>query len=106
MFPGPRLVVFCDGDFWHGKEWKKRRAKLASGSNASYWVAKIERNRERDRTNTALLEADGWTVLRYWESAIHEDTTVIAEEILRTLSTQTGQNLTLDRNRRKKGVNG
>lgn len=82
VFPGLRLAVFCDGDFWHGKDWEERRRKLARGSNPSYWIAKIERNRERDRETTRNLEAAGWTVLRFWESDILRDTTAVAEEIL------------------------
>ena len=67
-----RVVVFCDGDFWHGKDWGKRRRKLQAGSNAAYWTKKIARNIERDRRINERLEADGWTVLRFWESEILE----------------------------------
>ena len=86
VFPGRRLAIFCDGDFWHGKDWDERRRRLARGTNAPYWTAKIERNRERDRHNTRRLEADGWTVLRFWESEIHENPEAIAEEVLTTLA--------------------
>src|SRR5687768_16254502 len=34
-----RLVVFCDGDFWHGRHWQRRKQRLLSGWNAPYWVA-------------------------------------------------------------------
>src|SRR5512138_3396959 len=40
-----RIAIFCDGDFWHGRNWLKRRARLSAGWNAEYWVAKIARNR-------------------------------------------------------------
>lgn len=79
------MVVFCDGDFWHGKNWEERRKKLERGANASYWVAKIQRNRDRDKKNTEELEQQGWKVLRYWESEIHQDTQAVASEILATL---------------------
>src|SRR5262245_59526580 len=39
-----RIAVFCDGDFWHGRDWSTRKRKLLTGWNAEYWVAKIERN--------------------------------------------------------------
>lgn len=45
-------------------------AKLRSGANASYWLQKIEGNRRRDRKMSRVLAADGWTVLRIWESEI------------------------------------
>lgn len=81
VFPGPRVAVFCDGDFWHGKDWASRRRKLQDGHNADYWVAKIERNMERDRSHTAALEAEGWVVVRVWESDVRRDPDTIAESI-------------------------
>lgn len=39
VFPRERVVVFCDGDFWHGRDLLARIAKLRKGSNAPYWVA-------------------------------------------------------------------
>ena len=81
VFRQARVVVFCDGDYWHGRDLEKRLAKLASGHNASYWVAKIESNVERDRRVTASLNNDGWLVLRYWETDIHKDAERIVHEI-------------------------
>ena len=70
VFPGTRVIVFVDGDFWHGKNWKTRKAKLAQGHNANYWIRKIERNVARDQERTCELRAAGWMVLRVWESDI------------------------------------
>ena len=85
VFTRARLVVFCDGDFWHGRGWEQRKAKLQSGTNASYWVAKIERNMQRDRRNTEALMASGWTVLRFWETEILRDVGAIADDIIAVL---------------------
>ncbi len=85
VFTKVRLAIFCDGDFWHGKDWEARRAKLERGSNPRYWVAKIERNIERDNENTKLLHDNGWTVMRFWESDIIAGTQDIAREIIREL---------------------
>jgi DNA mismatch endonuclease Vsr len=49
VFPGARVIAFVDGDFWHGKNWKTRKAKLAQGHNANDWIGKIEQNAARDR---------------------------------------------------------
>ena len=68
-----RLIVFCDGDFWHGRDWSKLKKKLTAGTNAKYWRSKIESNIIRDRRNTALLQKQGWTVMRLWESEIKRD---------------------------------
>ena len=73
VFKGARTVVFCDGDFWHGKDWSKRRNKLLHGANPGYWVAKIERNMGRDREITERLKKDGWSVLRLWESEVQRE---------------------------------
>lgn len=79
VFVRARVAVFCDGDFWHGRNWKEQKPKLCQGANAEYWLSKIESNIERDRLNTALLEADGWSVLRLWETDIKRDPQAAAE---------------------------
>ena len=81
VFPSARLAVFCDGDFWHGRDFQRRVAKLARGHNASYWVLKIKSNAARDRRLGRLLTGKGWQVLRFWESDIRADPTVAAEII-------------------------
>lgn len=81
VFRRVRVVVFCDGDFWHGRDLATRLEKLAHGHNAPYWVAKIEGNVARDRRTNAELEAAGWKVLRYWERDIRENAERIADEI-------------------------
>jgi DNA mismatch endonuclease (patch repair protein) len=75
-------VIFVDGDFWHGRNWEVRRAKLAVGSNAEYWVSKIERTRQRDRWVTAHLRRLGWRVIRVWESDIRRDEGEVARRLL------------------------
>jgi DNA mismatch endonuclease (patch repair protein) len=67
---GEKVVVFCDSGFWHGRNWRKLRTQLARGSNASYWVAHIARNRNRDREVNSSLRKSGYRVLRFWDSEI------------------------------------
>jgi DNA mismatch endonuclease (patch repair protein) len=81
VFKKVRLVVFCDGDFWHGRDWPALRAKLLRRHNADYWVAKIRRNRERDREQADRLTQDGWPVLRFWSSDILADPAAAAARI-------------------------
>jgi DNA mismatch endonuclease (patch repair protein) len=73
VFRGRKVAVFCDGDFWHGRNWDRRKAKLSVGNNAAYWVAKIERNMQRDLQHTARLVDMGWRVIRIWEGDIELD---------------------------------
>jgi len=73
VFPRARLAVFCDGDFWHGRDWESRLEKLQRGSNSTYWVAKIQANIERDLRHGQALRQLGWQVLRLWEKDILGD---------------------------------
>jgi DNA mismatch endonuclease (patch repair protein) len=85
VFPKQRLVIFCDGDFWHGRDLSARLAKLVRGHNATYWVAKVQRNVERDRRQTRTLEESGWVVLRYWETDVLGRTNEIADQVVTAL---------------------
>jgi DNA mismatch endonuclease (patch repair protein) len=83
---GRKVAIFCDGDFWHGRDWAARREKLARGSNPGYWIAKIERNLQRDREVDLVLCELGWTVLRVWESEVRADPDAVAERLLVMIS--------------------
>lgn len=85
VFPGKKVAIFCDGDFWHGRHWEDRKERLSKGSNADYWVPKIRANMLRDRRNTDSLEDAGWTVLRFWEGEINKDCEGIVDEIISVL---------------------
>jgi len=76
-----RVVIFCDGDFWHGRNWNQLKLKLASGTNANYWVTKIYSNIKRDYKITKQLTASGWFVMRIWEKDIHNNCFNIAKKI-------------------------
>lgn len=78
-FKGRKLAVFCDGEFWHGRNWSTNKARIKS--NTSYWHAKIERNIERDLRVNQQLESAGWNVLRFWESDIRKHPQQCADEI-------------------------
>ncbi len=76
VFTRLKVAVFIDGCFWHGCP----EHFVPPKANADYWGPKIARNRERDAETTAMLNREGWTVLRYWE---HEDAVRVASEIVR-----------------------
>ncbi len=61
-----KIVIFCDGELFHGKDWEILRPRLLRGNNPDFWVKKIERNMERDRENDKKLLFMGWTVIRFW----------------------------------------
>jgi DNA mismatch endonuclease (patch repair protein) len=98
VFRGQRIVVFCDGDFWHGRNWIQRRRKLVNGANSSYWIAKIRSNIERDKRHDASLRKLGWTVVRLWEKDILADVHGAASFVARKLggrASQQKKNVTL-----------
>jgi len=65
VFGAMDKVVFVHGCFWHGHECK--RGARQPKDNASYWRAKIARNRSRDATTLRTLRAEGWSALVVWE---------------------------------------
>jgi DNA mismatch endonuclease (patch repair protein) len=69
-----KIAIFCDSEFFHGKDWDELRLRLENGSNSSYWVKKISRNIERDSRNDRSLKAVDWTVLRFWGKDIMKHT--------------------------------
>jgi DNA mismatch endonuclease (patch repair protein) len=82
VFSRQKVAVFCDGDFWHGRKWRKQKAagKRFSVRHA-YWSAKIEGNMARDKRVSRALRRLGWRVLRYWESDIKKRGAAIAAQI-------------------------
>ena len=88
VFTKYRIAVFCDSDFFHGKDWEVLQERLLKGKNGSYWVTKIRRNMERDIENEQALIFREWTVIRFWGSEIMQDVDecvkVIEEAMLQT----------------------
>ncbi|MEU3242739.1 very short patch repair endonuclease [Streptomyces sp. NPDC006875] len=85
-FPGAKLAVFVDGDFWHGNAWRIRglpsfEAQFDRMNNPDFWRAKLRKNMTRDaEVNSALAQA-GWTVYRVFESRLKRDLDEVVEEI-------------------------
>lgn len=67
---GLKIAIFCDSEFWHGKNFAESEAKLTT--NREYWVKKIKRNIERDQEVNARLRGEGYTVLRFWGEEIEK----------------------------------
>lgn len=61
-----KIVIFCDSEFFHGKDWEVLKPRLEKGTNPEYWVKKIENNRRRDDEINKELTFEGWTVIRFW----------------------------------------
>jgi DNA mismatch endonuclease (patch repair protein) len=70
VFAGRKKIVFVHGCFWHGHNCRAGRNRPAS--HTTYWDAKLERNMKRDRSNSARLRRQGWSVLAVWECQVRE----------------------------------
>lgn len=64
-----RIAIFVDGCFWHGCPHCGRIPR----TNKAYWVAKIARNKRRDRTISRTLRALGYRVIRLWECRLRSN---------------------------------
>lgn len=80
-----KIAIFCDGEFFHGKDWEVLRPRLEKSNNSEFWINKISKNRERDDEINKQLLFLGWTVIRFWGADITKHTdecvTVIEETI-------------------------
>ena len=76
-----KIAIFCDSEFFHGKDWEVKKDKLQKGNNSEYWIKKIERNMERDAENDRRLLFLGWTVIHFWGQEIIKNT----EECIRVV---------------------
>ena len=68
-----KLVIFCDSEFFHGKDWEALQEQLKRGNNADFWIKKISQNRVRDEEINKQLTFMGWTVIRFWGKDIKKD---------------------------------
>ena len=69
-----KIAIFCDGEFFHGKDWEILKPRLAKSNNGEYWQKKIERNIQRDDEVNKELLFLGWTVIRFWGKDILKKT--------------------------------
>lgn len=81
VFVKQRLVVFLDGDFWHGRTLERLKARQIG----EFWINKLETNMARDKKYNRLLKKQGWKVLRLWETDIKKDSHKALLKIIKVL---------------------
>ncbi len=79
-----KVVVFIDGEFWHGFNWKDKKKKIKS--NKAYWVKKIEKNMARDKAYNKVLKKMQWKVVRFWEKEIKTEGNKCFKAVLKALN--------------------
>lgn len=88
-----KIAVFCDGEFFHGRDWEVLKPRLLKGNNSEFWISKISRNRERDDKVNKQLLFQGWTVIRFWGTDIEKYTDEcvrVIEEAIFDITVQEG----------------
>lgn len=80
-----KIAIFCDGEFFHGKDWEVLKPRLKNSNNSEFWIDKISKNIKRDDEINKRLLFMGWTVIRFWGNEIKDNpdkcVTVIEEVI-------------------------
>ena len=68
VFRKHKVVVFVDGDWWHGRKYSEESHKYTP-----VWQEKIKVNMDRDTTINAKYEAMGWKVFRVWQKDLEKE---------------------------------
>lgn len=69
-----KIAIFCDSEFFHGKDWELLEPRLRKGNNGEFWINKITKNREHDDEINKKLSFLEWTVIRFWGDDIKKNT--------------------------------
>lgn len=38
-----KIAIFCDGEFFHGKDWEVLKPRLEKSNNSEFWISKISK---------------------------------------------------------------
>ena len=85
-----KLAIFVDSEYFHGRNWETNKHRIKT--NTGFWWKKIEGNILRDTLVTKELLADGWIVLRFWDTEIKKNLNGCTEIIERTIYEREGTN--------------
>ena len=80
-----KIAIFCDGEFFHGKDWDILKPKLENSNNSDYWIKKISNKQKHDNEIDKRLLYEGWTVIRFWGNYIKNNTdecVKVVEEVI------------------------
>lgn len=87
VFLTEKLVIFVDGEYWHGKGFSKWKNKLSQ-----FWLDKINSNIKRDRIIRRRLRKDGWQIFRVWGKDIIREPDKYLQEIRSLISERRKKN--------------
>ena len=81
-----KIAIFCDGEFFHGKDWEVLNPRLEKSNNSEFWISKISRNREKDDEINKRLLFEGWTVIRFWGDDINDILVAVTDGLYKSLN--------------------
>lgn len=70
VLPKYRTVVMVHGCFWHMHGCALTKIPQ---TRKDFWIAKLEKNRARDKEQEVLLQSSGWTVITIWECDLKKE---------------------------------
>lgn len=73
VFYKHKIAIFLDGCFWHGHNCRNTKPK----DNKDYWIAKIQRNKKRDKEVSQILSDKGWRIIRIWECELQDSKQIL-----------------------------
>ena len=78
-----KIAIFCDSEYFHGKDWEKEKHRIKT--NTEFWHHKIETNIQRDKQVNDELLKNNWKVLRFWGKEIQKKLDFCITEITRVI---------------------
>ena len=69
-----KIAIFCDSEFFHGKDWEILKLRHEKGKNQNYCIKKLELNSSRDFETDKKLLFLGYTVIHFWGQDIKKHT--------------------------------
>ena len=78
-----KIAIFCDSEYFHGKDWEKEKLRIKT--NTEFWHTKIESNIQRDKLVNDELLKNNWKVLRFWGGDIQKKLDFCIFEIIRVI---------------------
>ena len=70
VFPSRMKIILIHGCFWHRHPLCKKAT--TPKTNVQYWLAKFERNRQRDAEYKNILAELGWITFVVWECELKD----------------------------------
>lgn len=80
VLPKYKAVIFVNGCFWHGHDGCKYF--VIPQTRSEWWLDKINKTKQRDKSNQIALSELGWKVYVIWACEITKDGTGILKRII------------------------